>query len=175
MRLNHVRITLPLILSFLLISCSSEKRAIKKINKAVELTSPEFVHNYLVTTYNLPEIPYDSVQTITIIRDSVKIDTVIRIDTLKNTDTIQIRNDRMQIKIVRHNDTIYVKGNCVTDTVIREKTVYVTKYLKQNQDSAIDKSKFYENFFSVGFILFVIIFLLIAMARAIRSYIKNNL
>ncbi len=175
MRLNHVKAALPLILSFLLISCSSEKRAIKKINKAVELTSPNFVHNYLVTTYNLSEIPYDSFQTITIIKDSVKIDTVIRIDTLKKTDTIQIRNDRMQIKIIRHNDTVYVKGDCVTDTIIREKTVYVTRYVKQNQDNTIDKSKFYDNFFSVGFILVVIIFLLISMARAIRSYIKNNL
>jgi hypothetical protein len=173
MRLNTATVILLLLITPLLNSCSSEKRAIKKITKAVELTSPEFVHNYLISTYRLPENPYDSTETITIIRDSIKIDTLVRIDTVKKTDTIQIQNDRMQIKIVRHNDTIYVRGKCVTDTVVKEKIVYVTKYV--GKENGIDKKRFYDNFVAVAFILFVIIFLLISIVRAIRSYIRNNL
>ncbi len=173
MWLSRIKSTLFVLLTALLLSCSGEKQAIKKINRAVELTSPEFVYGYLVSTYKLPDMPYDSSETLTIIRDSIRLDTIIRIDTLKKIDTIQIRNDRMQIKIVRYNDTIYIKGDCVTDTIVREKTVYVTKYVRQ--EGGIDRSKFFDNFVAVGFILFVIIFLLIAMVRAIKSYIKNNL
>jgi len=118
-------------------------------------------------------MPYDSSETITIIRDSIKLDTIIRIDTLKKSDTIQIKNDRMQIKIIRQNDTVYVKGRCVTDTIIREKVVYVTKYVEPN--NSIKKSKFYDDFITIAFIVFVVIFLIIAMVRGIKSYIKNNL
>ena len=173
MRLSRIKTALIVLLTTLLLSCSGEKRAVKKISKAVELTSPEYVYSYLVNTYKLPEIPYDSSETLTIIRDSIRLDTIIRIDTLKKTDTIQIKNDRMQIKIVRYNDTIYVKGDCVTDTIIREKVVYVTKYAEPNK--SFDKNKFYDDSITIAFIVFVIIFLIIAMVRGIRSYIKNNL
>ena len=173
MRLSRIKTALIVLLTTLLLSCSGEKRAVKKISKAVELTSPEYVYSYLVNTYKLPEIPYDSSETLTIIRDSIRLDTIIRIDTLKKTDTIQIKNDRMQIKIVRYNDTIYVKGDCVTDTIIREKVVYVTKYTETKNSS--DKNKFYDEFIPIAFIVFVVLFLIIAIVRGIRSYIKNNL
>jgi len=173
MRLSRIKTALIVLLTTLSLSCSGEKRAIKKINKAVELTNPEFVYSYLVSTYKLPEIPYDSSETITIIRDSIKLDTIIRIDTLKKSDTIQIKNDRMQIKIIRQNDTVYVKGDCVTDTIIREKIVYVTRYTEPNK--SFDKNRFYDDFIAIAFIVFVILFLIIAIVRGIRSYIKNNL
>jgi hypothetical protein len=79
----------------------------------------------------------------------------------------------MQIKIVRYNDTIYVKGDCVTDTIIREKVVYVTKYVEPK--NSFGKENFYKNFVAVAFILLVILFISIAIVRGIRSYIKNNL
>lgn len=172
MRLSRIKTALIVLLTTLLLSCSGEKRAIKKINKAVELTSPDFVYSYIVNTYKLPEIPYDSSETLTIIRDSIKLDTIVRIDTLKKTDTIQIKNDRMQIRIIRQNDTIYVKGDCVTDTIIREKVVYITRYAEPKN---FDKKKFYDDFIAISFIVFVVLFLIIAMIRGIRSYIKNNL
>jgi len=131
------------------------------------------VYSYLVNTYKLPETPYDSSETLTIIRDSIRLDTIIRIDTLKKSDTIQIKNDRMQIRIIRQNDTVYVKGDCVTDTIIREKTVYITRYAEPKK--SFDKNKFYDDFITVAFIVFVVIFLIIAIMRGIRSYIKNNL
>jgi len=173
MWLSRIKTALIVLLTTLLLSCSGEKRAVKKISKAVELTSPEFVYSYLVNTYKLPEIPYDSSETLTIIRDSIKLDTIIRIDTLKKSDTIQIKNDRMQIRIIRQNDTVYVKGDCVTDTIIREKVVYVTRYAEPKK--SFDKNKFYDDFITIAFIVFVVIFLIIAMLRGIRSYIKNNL
>jgi Ca2+/Na+ antiporter len=172
MWLSRLKSTIILLLTTLLLSCSGEKRAIKKINKAVELTSPDFVYSYLVSTYKLPEVPYDSSETITIIRDSIKLDTIILIDTLKKTDTIQIRKDRMQIRIIRQNDTVYVKGDCVTDTIIREKIVYVTKYADKKN---FEKNNFYDKFVPIAFIVFVMIFLIIAIVRGIKSYIKNNL
>jgi hypothetical protein len=173
MRLSRIKTALIVLLTTLLLSCSGEKRAVKKINNAVELTSPEFVYSYLVNTYKLPETPYDSSETLTIIRDSIKLDTIIRIDTLKKSDTIHIKNDRMQIRIIKQNDTVYVKGDCVTDTIIREKVVYVTKYVEPKK--SFDKNKFYDDFITIAFIAFVVIFLIIAMIRGIRSYIKNNL
>ena len=173
MWLSRIKSTLVVLLTALLLSCSGEKRAIKKISKAVELTSPEFVYSYLVSTYKIPDMSYDSLEITTIIRDSIRLDTIIRIDTLKKTDTIQIKNDRMQIKIVRYNDTIYVKGDCVTDTIIREKVVYVTKYVEPK--NSFGKENFYKNFVAVAFILLVILFISIAVVRGIRSYIKNNL
>ena len=173
MWLSRIKTALILFLTILLPSCSGEKRAVKKINKAVELTSPEFVYSYLVNTYKLPEIPHDSSETITIIRDSIRLDTIIRIDTLKKSDTIQVKNDRMQIRIIRQNDTVYIKGHCVTDTIIREKVVYVTRYTEPKK--SFDRNKFYDDFIPIAFILFVVIFLIIAMVRGIRSYIKNNL
>ena len=173
MWLSRIKTALIVLLTTLLLSCSGEKRAVKKISKAVELTSPEFVYSYLINTYKLPEMPYDSSETITIIRDSIKLDTIIRIDTLKKSDTIQIKNDRMQIKIIRQNDTVYVKGRCVTDTIIREKVVYVTKYVEPN--NSIKKSKFYDDFIKIAFILFSVTVLIVAIVTGIRSYIKNNL
>jgi len=173
MRLFRIKTALIVLLTNLLLSCSGEKRAVKKINKAVELTNPEFVYSYLVSTYKIPDMPYDSLETVTIIRDSIRLDTIIRIDTLKKTDTIQIKNDRMQIKIVRYNDTIYVKGDCVTDTIIREKVVYVTKYVEPK--NSFKRENFYDNLVAVLFILFVILLIGIAIVRGIRSYIKNNL
>lgn len=172
MWLSRIKTALVVLLTTLLLSCSGEKRAIKKINKAVELTSPEFVCSYLVNTYNIPEIPYDSSETSTIIRDSIKLDTIVRIDTLKRTDTIQIKNDRMQIRIIRQNDTVYVKGDCVTHTIIREKVVYVTRYAEPKK---YNKSKFYDNLIPIAFIVLVILLIMIAIVRGIRSYIKNNL
>jgi len=173
MWLFKIKTAVILLLTTLLLSCSGEKRAVKKISKAAELTSPEFVYSYLVNTYKLPETPYDSSETLTIIRDSIRLDTIIRIDTLKKSDTIQIKNDRMQIRIIRQNDTVYVKGDCVTDTIIREKTVYITRYAEPKK--SFDKNKFYDDFITVAFIVFVVIFLIIAIMRGIRSYIKNNL
>jgi hypothetical protein len=173
MQLSRIKTALIVLLTTLLLSCSGEKRAIKKINKAVELTNPEFVYSYLVSTYKLPDIPYDSSETLTIIRDSIKLDTILRIDTLKKTDTVQIRNDRMHIRIIRHNDTVYVKGDCITDTIIREKIVYVTKYAEPK--NSFDKNKFYDNFVVIALIAFVILLLIIAAIGGIKSYIKNNL
>ena len=173
MWLSRIKTAIIVLLTTLLLSCSGEKRAVKKISKAVELTNPEFVYSYLVNTYKLTEMPYDSSETLTIIRDSIRLDTIIRIDTLKKIDTVQVRNDRMQIKIIRHHDTMYVKGDCVTDTIIREKIVYVTKYTESR--NSFDKSRFYDDFISIAFIIFVVIFLVIAMVRGIKSYIKNNL
>jgi len=173
MWLSRIKTAITLLVTTLLLSCSGEKRAIKKINRAVELSNPEFVYSYLVNTYRLSEIPYDSSETLTIIRDSIKLDTIIRIDTLKKSDTIQIKNDRMQIRIIRQNDTIYVKGDCITDTIIREKVVYVTRYAEPK--NYLDKNRFYDNFITIAFIVFVILLLIIAIVRGIRSYIKNNL
>jgi len=173
MWLSKIKTAVILFLTTLLLSCSGEKRAVKKISKAVELTSPEFVYSYLVNTYKLPEMPYDSSETLITIRDSIRLDTIIRIDTLKKSDTIQIKKDRMQIKIIRQNDTVYVKGHCITDTIIREKVVYVTRYAELKK--SIDKNKFYDDFIIIAFIVFVVIFLIIAVVRGIKSYIKNNL
>jgi hypothetical protein len=63
------------------------------------------------------------VQTITV-RDTVRIETV-RVDTAikVNTDTVRITKDRLKLQYVQINDTLYVQGECIGDTVYIEKTI----------------------------------------------------
>ena len=61
----------------------------------------------------------------TIIRPPIMADTALSI--MRLTDTVTISRDRLEIKLVRINDTIHIKGKCKADTIIRELRVPVER------------------------------------------------
>ncbi len=61
----------------------------------------------------------------TIITLPVVADTALSI--MRLTDTVTISRDRLEIKLVRINDTIHIKGKCKTDTIVRELRIPVEK------------------------------------------------
>jgi len=61
----------------------------------------------------------------TLIRPAIVADTSFPLS--KMTDTVVISRDRLEIKLVRINDTIRIKGKCKADTIIRELRIPVEK------------------------------------------------
>ena len=61
----------------------------------------------------------------TIITLPVVADTALSI--MRLTDTVTISRDRLEIKLVRINDTIHIKGKCKADTILRELRIPVEK------------------------------------------------
>ena len=115
--------------------------------------SPQSRLNRLIS--NHPEL--NTVDTITI-RDTVLIPTV-RLDTGINIanllDTVYITEDRLKIKTILVNDTLYIEGECEGDTIIKEHIVYVDKVKYVEQDYV---AKYWK--WAVGLFLFLIIFLI---------------
>lgn len=108
-------VVMPLVM-LALISCSPQKRAIRKIDKAKRLA---------------PELFVSKVDTI---RDTIITPLEAFTDTfvLLRYDTIKIDKERLKIQIIRENDTIYVDANCKGDTVYLERQVV---------DSVIEKPR----------------------------------
>ena len=52
-------------------------------------------------------------------------DTMIHIDSIH--DTIIMQKDRLEIKLQRIHDTLYIQGKCKADTVIVQRTIPVEK------------------------------------------------
>ena len=90
-----------LIVAVILVSCSPQKR----LNRLIE-RNPE-----LMTVDTLRD-------TVTVIVPEVKIDTFLTLTNLL--DTVYITEDRLKIKTILRNDTLYIEGECETDTVIKE-------------------------------------------------------
>jgi len=120
-------------------SCNPIKRANRKIDKAINLTSPDHVIGYVVSKYRLknPEI-----DTVIVVQDSIMADTIIVIkpeiknDTIVKPDTIVINKDRLKIQIIKQRDTVKISGICTTDTVYRYKTIYIEK-IAENQKKGV--------------------------------------
>ena len=108
---NRKKIHISLIATtLLLIGCSSERRCARAAKRCAPLWKAD-------TTYI-----HDS---ITIARESV--DTVLSWHTLRERDTVTIRDGRAVIRIVRlPGDSVWVQGEC-GDTVIRYVRQVVTK------------------------------------------------
>ena|SRR5690554_4905783 len=125
-----------------LISCSPVKRL-----ERFEKRHPYLFESITVTdTFTF----YDTVYV-----PKVKHDTVFRI----TTDTMYLTKDRLKVKLVYKDTTIYVDGECVGDTVyiqkdvIRESPKFQTKEPPKDQGFLI--------LFSIYFIAFIILVLII--------------
>ena len=102
--------TLLTILIFLIVasSCSPTHRLNRLLALHPELKTPDtiFINDTLTTPQN-------------------EADTMIHIDSIH--DTIILLKDRLEIKLNRVHDTLYIQGKCKADTVIVQRTIPVEK------------------------------------------------
>lgn len=102
-----------ILILIVLSSCTPQKRFTRLVNK----------HPYLLTT--------DSViltDTIDVIIPNSSIDTTILIKSIK--DTVTLENDTIKVIVYKDGESIYIKGECKTDTVTKiiERTIPINHY-----------------------------------------------
>jgi len=99
-------------LVFILFSCSAQKRITRLIENHPNIEIDTLTH---VDTIYTPHITIDSSYII-------------------STDTVVIERDRLRIKTVVRNDSIFIQGEVVSDTIIKEvKIPYeVVKFVELN-------------------------------------------
>ena len=85
-------------LVFILFSCSAQKRITRLIENHPNIEIDTLTH---VDTIYTPHITIDSSYII-------------------STDTVVIERDRLRIKTVVRNDSIFIQGEVVSDTIIKE-------------------------------------------------------
>jgi D-hexose-6-phosphate mutarotase len=123
------------------ISCAPQRRFTRLIEK----------HPYLLTT--------DSVQlvdTVRVVVPEVKVDTVVQVDRLH--DTITIQKDQLTVRVWMKGDSVYVQGE--SDTVIVDRiinrTIPVKYYAKQEKGFVW---KFFLMGVSITFFLLFLVYL----------------
>ena len=131
----------------LLASCSPQRRLHRLVKKHPELTK------------------IDTIKTIdTVIVPGPKVDTVFSSEVLK--DTVTITKEKLQIKLVEVNDTIYLDAEVKPDTVIITKEIPIQKIVH------IEPEKWYITIwnkfkFWLFFILSFIVLLLVLFRKLI--------
>lgn len=153
--------------SLFLSVCAPTKRATKKIDKAVSLTSPDYVIGYVVDRYNVKGRTADTIYTYK--SDTVSLTHVINLrDTVQLRDTIVTQNERLKLSIIRLRDTIKIKGECISETV-RVKVVekYDGSVKVYNKTEQQEKSRKF-------FWLIVFVNMLIALIVILVLYYINN-
>ena len=90
-----------LILLILLVGCTPQQRLNRLLTK----------HSYLAKT--IDSTIFDTTRVIT---KDVKVDTVTSLSGMR-TDTFVINKENLWIKTIVHKDSIYVYGNCQSDTI----------------------------------------------------------
>jgi len=120
----------------LLLSCSPQKRLHRLVTKHPELTRIDTIK----------------------IQDSVfvpgtNVDTVFRYSLLH--DTVSITQEKLQIKIIEKNDTIYLNAKVEPDTIIITKEIPVQKIVH------IEPEKWWVRWWWVVLVIGVLIFLLV--------------
>jgi len=95
-------------LILILFSCSPAKRLERLVSRHPELRHPDTL------------IVRD-----TLISPAVRADTLLHLEQLY--DTVILEKERLQVKLLRLHDTLYVEGNCLPDTIYYEKQIPVEK------------------------------------------------
>jgi hypothetical protein len=137
------------------VSCSVEKQAQWHLRKAIK-KDPNIIKNDTLILRD------------TIIRESVSYDTIFNWNTIL--DTISIEKERLRIKIVRINDSIYIKGECIGDTVYVN-VPCITKSIQYDARSKRDKIKD-SIFISIIDYWFIYLIVLIALLLGLK-FIKS--
>lgn len=158
-------IFLMLFFLHVLSSCSVELRANRKIDKAITLTSPKHVIEYVTSKYGSSYLE-SKVDTVvdTIIVNGVKIDTMF---ITKTRDTVIFQKDGTDVKVIRLHDTIYANIKTKTDTVYSVKTF--TKYVV-DKDNKVSNYWLKDVFSNLWILILLIIFVIIL---SIFKSIKN--
>jgi hypothetical protein len=114
-----MRITI-LLLTVLLLGCASNK-ANRKLKRAERLTAQAIELGAKVT----PDTVY---KWRTVFIDSVRVDSIF---TSVVGDTVYLERERLKVKYVRlKGDSIFIRGECLADTVKIQVPVTVTKNIK---------------------------------------------
>lgn len=87
--------------------------------------SPTHRLNRLLALHPELKIPDTILIKDTLTTPQYQTDTVIHIDSIH--DTVIVQKDRLEIKLNRIHDTLYIQGKCKADTVIVQHTVPVEK------------------------------------------------
>lgn len=159
-------IFLMLFFLHVLSSCSVELRANRKIDKAIILTSPKHVIEYVTSKYGSSYLE-SKVDTVvdTIIVNGVKIDTMF---ITKTRDTVIFQKDGTNVKVIRLHDTIYANIKTKTDTVYSVKTF--TKYVVDKDNKV--SNYWLKDVFSNSWILILLIIFAVIIWPIFKS-IKN--
>jgi len=129
--------TLLAILIFLIVTsgCSPTHRLNRLLALHPELKIPDTI--LIIDTLTTPQ--YEA-------------DTVIHIDSIH--DTVILQKDRLEIKLNRIHDTLYIQGKCKADTVIIQRTIPVEK-IKIVRPDKLDNLISALPWFVSGFIVFM--------------------
>jgi hypothetical protein len=114
------RLLIASAIALLLIGCSTERQCARAAKRCAHLwhTDTAYVHDSVTIERTLT-------------------DTLLRWQTLRERDTVTIRDGRATVRIVRlPGDSIWVQGEC-GDTVIR--------YVRQVVTKTVQKSNWYDN------------------------------
>lgn len=137
---NLIIITLSILL---LASCSPQRRLHRLVSKHPELSRTD--------TINIQD---------TVIVPGVKVDTIFHSSLLK--DTITITKEKLKIRLIEVNDTIYLDAKVEPDTVILTKEILVDRIIHVKPENWLtkvwQKSKVFLIAFLIVFILYFIIF-----------------
>src|SRR5690606_1922371 len=128
-----------LLILFILSSCSAQWHIQKAIKK-----DPSVLKVDTLTV----------IDTVTITTPQVTTDTIFKL----SSDTVTIQKDRLTIKHYYQSDSIYIWGDCASDTIIQYKEIKVPFA------QVVYKEKFIPNW--VWFVLVVVVLILI-----IRKYL----
>lgn len=123
------------------ISCTPQRRFTRLVEK----------HPYLLTTDSI-----QLVDTVRVVVPEVKVDTVVQVDRLH--DTITIQKDQLTVRVWMKGDSVYVQGE--SDTVIVDRiinrTIPVKYYAKQEKGFVW---KFFLMGVSITFFLLFLVYL----------------
>jgi len=87
--------------------------------------SPTHRLNRLLALHPELKIPDTILINDTLTTPQYEADTVIHIDSIH--DTVIVQKDKLEIKLKRIHDTLYIQGKCKADTVIVQRTIPVEK------------------------------------------------
>jgi len=146
-----MRILLVISVLFL-IGCTPQKRLNQLLSR----------HPYLAK--DIDSTFYDTTRVIT---KDIKVDTIHTLESLRH-DTLIVTKDRLTVKTFVYKDSIYVYGNCESDTVtvIKEITVPVKQFVYQPK-SILDHIRTY------GMLILVIIGIIFGIRWILRTFIKK--
>jgi hypothetical protein len=106
---------------------------------------------------------YSTSTEVVTIRDTIYTERVVK-DTIfsftNSSDTVVLKQNNMQIKYYynTHDSTVYIKGECKTDTIYKDRVVTINN---KNYEWSL-KEAIKSNLLWIGLILFIVLILLIA-------------
>ena len=106
---KHIKSQAILLLIFILFGCSAQKKINRLIDKYPDLTYDTIHH---ADTFIIDRISYDTSYALTL-------------------DTVVIEKDRLRIKTVVRNDSIFIQGEVIADTIIKEVRIPYEKVVIQ--------------------------------------------